>query len=116
VCHNLTSVYGNRYNGIHNYERIRLMQWVRLEERWARKIENADEMAEGYNFNFRIRYNFFFQVPITKKAYEKGSLCFVVNDELMVNFGKQIVYNYFDQNRACLPGYNTISIRITIYS
>jgi len=82
-----------------NYERIRLMQWIRLEERWRRKIENADELAEGYNFNFRLRYNFFFQLPITKKAYEKGSLCFVVNDELMVNFGKQIVYNYFDQNR-----------------
>ncbi len=82
-----------------NYSRIRLMQWIRLEQRWRRKIAGPDELAEGYSYNNRLRYNFFFQVPITKKAYEKGAVTFVVNDEVMVNFGKQVVYNYFDQNR-----------------
>jgi len=88
-----------------NYTKIRMMQWIRLEERWRRKIKDADELADGYNFNFRLRYNFFFQVPVTKKAYEKGSLTFVLNDELMINFGDQIVYNYFDQNRF-FAGFN----------
>lgn len=88
-----------------NFSRIRLMQWVRLEERYRRKIKDADELAEGYNFNFRGRYNFFFQVPVTKKAYEKGSLTYVVNDEIMINFGNEIVYNYFDQNRF-FTGFN----------
>ena len=81
------------------------MQWIRLEERWRRKIKDADELADGYNFNYRIRYNFFFQVPVTKKAYEKGSFTFVLNNELMINFGDQIVYNYFDQNRF-FTGFN----------
>ena len=82
-----------------NYSRIRLMQYLRLEERFRRKIKDADELAEGYNFNYRMRYNFLFQVPITKTAYEKGSLTFLVNDEVMINMGREIVYNYFDQNR-----------------
>jgi len=79
--------------------KMRLMQWVRLEERFRRKILNDDELAEGYNFNFRVRYNFFSMVPLSKKNFQPKTLSFVVNDEVHINFGKQIVYNYFDQNR-----------------
>ena len=81
------------------YSKLRLMQWFRLEERFRRKVKDDDELAEGYNFNFRIRYNFFFQVPLSEKRFQPKTLSFVVNDEIHINFGKQIVYNYFDQNR-----------------
>jgi len=81
------------------YKKARTMQWFRLEERWRHKIENNDKLAEGYNFNWRIRYNFFYQVPLTKKQFSSGGISAIVNDEIHVNFGKQIVYNYFDQNR-----------------
>ena len=81
------------------YEKIRLMQWVRLEERFRRKILNNNELAEGYNFNYRLRYNFFLTVPLGKKSFAKNTLSWVVNDELHMNFGKEVVYNYFDQNR-----------------
>ena len=81
------------------YPKLRLMQWLRLEERWRRKILNDDELGEGYNFNYRIRYNFFSQFPLSKRPFQPGTLSFVVNDEVHINFGKQIVYNYFDQNR-----------------
>lgn len=84
------------------YSRLRLMQWFRLEERFRRKILDDDELAEGYNFNFRVRYNIFFAVPLSKNKFQPKSLAFVVNDELHINFGKQIVYNYFDQNRFFL--------------
>jgi hypothetical protein len=77
----------------------RLMQWVRLEERFRRNIKNDDELADGYNFNWRIRYNFALFIPLSKKGLEPKSLQFLINDEIMVNFGKNIVYNYFDQNR-----------------
>src|SRR4249919_530000 len=56
------------------YSKLRLMQWFRLEERFRRKILNDDELAEGYNFNFRLRYNFFFMVPLSKKRFEPKSL------------------------------------------
>ena len=36
---------------------------------------------------------------LSKEPFKVGSLSFVLNDELHVNFGKEIVYNYFDQNR-----------------
>ncbi|MBC7947670.1 MAG: DUF2490 domain-containing protein [Chitinophagaceae bacterium] len=90
----------------HNkYPRVRVMQWFRLEERWRRKILDDDNLAEGYNFSFRLRYNFFSQFALNKKRFAPKTLSFVVNDEVHVNFGKQIVNNYFDQNRFFL-GFN----------
>jgi hypothetical protein len=85
-----------------NYGRKKMMQWFRLEERYRRKILNDSTLASGYNFNFRLRYNFFYEVPLTSKGIVPGQFSFVVNDELHLNFGKQILYNYFDQNRFFL--------------
>lgn len=79
--------------------KARLMQWVRLEERFRRKILNDSELAEGYDFNWRIRYNFALFLPLTQKRFEPGGLQFLLNDELMVNFGEKVLYNHFDQNR-----------------
>lgn len=87
------------------YPKLRLMQWFRLEERWRRKILNDDTLADGYSFNFRLRYNLFAQFPLSKKRFQPGTVSFVANDELHINFGKQIVNNYFDQNRFFL-GFN----------
>jgi hypothetical protein len=81
------------------YKKVRTMQWIRLEERWRHKILNDDKLAEGYNYNWRIRYNLFYQVPLSKNAFAKNTLSFILNDEIHVNFGKNIVYNIFDQNR-----------------
>ena len=81
------------------YQKLRLMQWIRLEERFRRKIENDDELAEGYNFNWRVRYNFLAAFPLSKKAFAPKTWSFVLNDELHINAGKEIVNNYFDQNR-----------------
>ena len=84
------------------YPRIRLSQYLRLEERFKRKIKSPDELDEGYSFNYRTRYNFTFSAAIGKKPFAPNSFAFVANDELLVNFGKEIVYNYFDQNRFFL--------------
>ena len=81
------------------YGKQRMMQWLRLEERYRHKILNDNALADGYNFNFRLRYNIWYEIPLSKKELAPKSLSFVVNDEVHVNFGKQIVNNYFDQNR-----------------
>ena len=39
------------------------------------------------------------EIPISKKGIVPYSWSFVVNDEVLINFGKEIVNNYFDQNR-----------------
>jgi hypothetical protein len=85
-----------------SYTKLRLMQWFRLEERFRRKILNDDALADGYNFNFRIRYNFFSMFPLSKKYFQPKTFSFVANDEVHINFGKEIVNNYFDQNRFFL--------------
>lgn len=82
------------------YARVRTMQWLRLEERFRRKILNDSALADGHNFNFRARYNFLLQVPLTKSKIKAGDFSFIINDEVHVNFGKQILFNSFDQNRA----------------
>lgn len=81
------------------YPKLRLMQWFRLEERYRRKLLNANELADGYNFNFRLRYNFLSQFPLSTKKFQPGTFSFILNDEVHINFGKQVVNNYFDQNR-----------------
>jgi len=84
------------------YGKQRMMQWIRLEERYRRKVKNDDELADGYNFNWRIRYNILYEIPFYKNGIEPNSWSFVANNEIHVNFGKQIVNNYFDQNRFFL--------------
>ena len=81
------------------YSRVRLMQYFRLEERFRRKIDSNGELGEGHNFNYRMRYNFFFTAPIGKKPFAPGTFAWILNDEVHINFGKEIVYNTFDQNR-----------------
>jgi len=81
------------------YGKKRMMQWFRLEERFRRKILNDSTLADGNNFNFRLRYNIWYDIPLSSKGIVPNTLSFVVNDEVHVNFGKEIVNNYFDQNR-----------------
>jgi len=80
------------------YKRIHTSQYFRLEERWIRKIANDSTLASGSMFAFRARYNFALGIPIF--AHGKQTPWSVsIGDEAFVNFGKQVVYNYFDQNR-----------------
>lgn len=88
-----------------NFPKLRMMQWIRLEERFRRKIKDRDELADGYNFNYRARYNVFLSFPLSKKAFAPGTFSFGVNDEVHINFGKEVLYNSFDQNRF-FAGFN----------
>lgn len=84
----------------HNrYPRMRMMQYLRLEERFLKKIKDSDELAEGYNFNYRVRYNIMLNFAFNKQPFAPKTISYVVNNETHLNFGKEIVYNTFDQNR-----------------
>ena len=77
-------------------------QRLRLEERWRHKVLNDSTLANGWGFSFRARYSLQFQVPLSPTTANRTPLSLVVQDEVMVSFGKQVVYNYFDQNRLFL--------------
>ncbi len=81
------------------YSKTRMMQWIRLEERYRQKILNDSTLAGGYNFNWRLRYNIWYEVPVFKDGAAPKSISLIVNDEAHISFGKEVVYNYFDQNR-----------------
>lgn len=83
-----------KYNGLST------MQWIRLEQRFRRKIKNNSELNEGYNFNYKLRYNFMAMIPFKGPKVEPHSFFLALNDEVHINFGREIIYNYFDQNRA----------------
>mgnify|MGYP000090058592 CR=1 FL=1 len=91
-----------------NTKKAKWTQWLRLEERFKETaINNA--ASGNYDFNYRLRYYILGQFPITKHPYEKGAVSFVSSEELYLNFGKNIVYNTFDQNRFFLGFYYYIN-------
>lgn len=83
------------------YPKLRLAQYIRLEERFRRKLVGGSELGDGHDFNYRWRYNIMAMLPLGKKAFAKNSLSLVLNDEVHVNMGKEVI-NYFDQNRLFL--------------
>ncbi|MBG6060524.1 hypothetical protein IWX83_000289 [Flavobacterium sp. CG_9.1] len=71
-------------------------QRFQLEERFIHKA-NKEMLLPGTLFSWRFRYRFQTEYTFWKK--EKQLLKAVLSDEIMFNFGKNIIKNTFDQNR-----------------
>lgn len=82
-----------------NKPNARILQTLRLEERFRQRLLNADMASNSYAFNYRIRYAYNIELPLSKNKFEPHAVTFFANEEMMLNFGKQIIYNTFDQNR-----------------
>ena len=80
------------------YPGASMLQWIRLEQRFNEKIV-ADEKQDGYNYNFRVRYNLAFLLPLTGKEIKTGTPFAAIMNEVFLNFGSNITFNTFDQNR-----------------
>lgn len=78
-----------------------MMQWFRVDERFRTKVVDG-ELTDSYNFNWRFRYNIALTFPLKGKVVQAKTPFLFFNDEVMINAGKSIVYNYFDQNRLFL--------------
>ena len=79
-------------------KRLSLLHRFRLDERFIHK-NNGTTLLDGSDFNFRFRYRFQINYTLTKPE-AKNPIITKLSDELMVNAGSNIVYNYFDQNRV----------------
>jgi hypothetical protein len=82
-----------------HYNAWKITHRFRYEQRFFQHIVN-DELSGGYTSNHRFRYKLDFQRTIWKKENSETSLALQFSNELMINAGKSIVYNYFDQNRT----------------
>lgn len=74
---------------------VSILQRLRNEQRWQEIIVNDQESGRN-KFSNRVRYLISTTIPIFKK---KTAPSLVLSDELLIQFGKDIVYNTFDQNR-----------------
>lgn len=74
---------------------ISFIQRIRNEQRWQEKIVN-DERIGAHRFTNRVRYLLSFTIPISNN---KNTPSIVVADEILLHFGKEVVYNTLDQNR-----------------
>jgi hypothetical protein len=81
---------------VQNAGPVQVTQRYRTEQRFIHRTAGG-ELAEGYRFNHRLRYQLSGAVSLRDSTHK--ALVLTVGDEILMNAGKQITYNYFDQNR-----------------
>ncbi|UKJ09100.1 DUF2490 domain-containing protein [Solitalea lacus] len=74
-----------------------LLQRLRVEQRWQEQLTN--DVKTGIRFTNRIRYLLSFTIPVFKGEKKNKLPALMIADEILLNFGKQVVYNSLDQNR-----------------
>jgi hypothetical protein len=84
-------------------DRFEIINRFRLEQRWvhAPALQPDSTYAAGdaiYSNRFRVMGRV--SVPFKGKTIEDKSFYLAASDELFVNFGKNVAFNIFDQNRA----------------
>ncbi|MBS1511431.1 MAG: DUF2490 domain-containing protein [Bacteroidetes bacterium] len=77
-------------------KRLVLFNRLRNEQRWQQKIV-ADNFIHQNKFTDRIRYLLSANVKVLSNKWLPSP---VVSDEIAFQFGKEVIYNTFDQNRA----------------
>ena len=75
-----------------------LLQRIRNEQRWQQIIVN-DMPTGNWRFTNRVRYLISVTIPVSKNEWVPKP---VVAEEILIHFGKPVVYNTFDQNRLFL--------------
>ncbi|MEQ8551978.1 MAG: DUF2490 domain-containing protein [Cyclobacteriaceae bacterium] len=80
------------------YGPVKTQHRFRIEERI---FSATDESGFISSFNIRYRYRFQAIIPLINLKNEK-KLVLLVGDEILLNSGKEIIYNVFDSNRILI--------------
>ncbi len=78
-------------------KRLALQHRIRIDERFIRK-NDGEVLLPGYNFNFRFRYRLLASFKLNRDSTKRATTLKLAN-EIMLNAGRNIIYNQFDQNR-----------------
>lgn len=83
--------------------KILVQHRVRVEERFFKDVVGG-ELLSGHTFNFRFRYQVSASIPLIglSKTNTDQKLLLTVSDEIFINTGKEIVYNFLDKNRLVI--------------
>jgi hypothetical protein len=86
-------------------DRTGLLIRFRNEQRWQQLMAN-DRPTGEWRFTNRVRYLISFSFPLSRSS-NKWAL--VAADEVLLNFGNDVLYNTFDQNRIFIGLRNKMS-------
>jgi hypothetical protein len=78
-----------------------LTQRIRYDARFKQNITDG-EITPGYGFNHRVRFLFSIKKMLHRPEGETLLPYVVLSNETLLNFGREITYNTFDQNRLSL--------------
>jgi hypothetical protein len=84
-----------QWSAAHREGIVQILHRIRTEQRWRDVIVNDQKTGEK-QFSFRLRYLASFNTKIFR---DDNLPSFVLSDEVLVQFGKDIGINSFDQNR-----------------
>ncbi len=84
---------------IQEWPKLRFNHALRLEERWRQQQSADGRKSAEHLFTWRVKHTLSFQRALGKKAFAPGSIALVLSNDLFINFGKQVINNYFDQDR-----------------
>lgn len=80
------------------YKKIKITHRFRVEERFNQKTDKIHPI-DSYGFNWRFRYKLDLQYQLLS-IKDKKKFSLMLGNEIMINAGSEIIYNYFDQNRT----------------
>lgn len=88
----------------HATGRVALNHRYRLEQRWLGRVapENGEERVQNWVRTNRFRYRIQATLPLEGKTLDDGEFYLTANDEVFLNWGANVQYNVFDQNRIVL--------------
>ena len=78
-----------------------MTQRIRYDARFKEDMSEG-EPASQFRFNHRVRFLVTFRKDLTKWEREASTPYVAISNEVLLNFGKEITYNTFDQNRLSL--------------
>ncbi|MGZ3862841.1 MAG: DUF2490 domain-containing protein [Bacteroidia bacterium] len=82
-----------------NIGNLKINHRFRAEQRYNQVIVKND-LTDDYSYTNRFRYKIDLQYPLFHSEKVIHAFYFIAANELMINTGKSIKYNYFDQNRT----------------
>jgi hypothetical protein len=88
-----------QFQWFNNVSKYKLMQWLRLEQKWKENVLNDSTAADDYTNTYKIRYNIFYQLPLSRTGFGAKTLSLAFGDELYLYYSTTQSNHVFDQNR-----------------
>lgn len=79
---------------------VQILHRIRYDARYRRNVADG-ALAQGFGLTHRVRFNLNVRVDLEPLRFGDGILPYVaIGDEVLLNFGPDVVFNTLDQNRV----------------